>query len=358
MNLYGMRRIKETWQVTPQLQWEVTKTADLLKRLTTANNLGANPKVALVGFLTTYYGHIINAITGNGYDYHDAAAGAKIVTSYILRNIGEGAVTLGQNTDIGRVLTDHTLMNIMERFNLANQFERKTSHTNMNRAARIAYENSVFGLLSSADFLSKATILASVMHAFRLVDGEFVNVDAIYRNAAKIEDESARSKYITDKLTQYNSKDVVTMYDAVKQGTKKFEVKKEYETAFNNAYYVVQATAEKLAERADGMATEEQKGMITQSILGSLILIHRQYLPLQWVESFAAPVYDMDMQTYKGGRFHVMYKYIKELAMQSTKNFTTIGAILGTYLGLGTTGVIPAAAIGAGIGYLAGRLTE
>lgn len=358
MNLYGMRRIKETWQVTPQLQWEVTKTADLLKRLTTANNLGANPKVALVGFLTTYYGHIINAITGNGYDYHDAAAGAKIVTAYILRNIGEGAITIGQNTDIGRVLTDHTLINIMERFNLANQFERKTSHTNMNRAARIAYENSVFGLLSSADFLSKATILASVMHAFRLVDGEFVNVDAIYRNAAKIEDESARNKYITDKLTQYNSKDVVTMYDAVKQGTKKFEVKKEYETAFNNAYYVVQATAEKLAERADGMATEEQKGMITQSILGSLILIHRQYLPLQWVESFAAPVYDMDMQTYKGGRFHVMYKYIKELAMQSTKNFTTIGAILGTYLGLGTTGVIPAAAIGAGIGYLAGRLTK
>ena len=356
MNLYGMRRTKYQVQVTPELNWEVTKTVDLLKRYTTANNLGANPKVALVGFLTTYYGHLINSIIGNAYSYDDAWQGAKIVSEYVIKNVALGAATLGYSTDIGKVLTDSSIINMMERFNLANQFERKTHHTNMDRLSRVIYENSVFGMLSSADFLAKATILVSVLHAFRLVDGEFVNKDGIYRNAAKIADQNAREQYITDKLKQYNSKNVVTMYDAVDKDAKSFKVKNEYKAAFDKAYYVAQATAEKLAERADGMATEEQKGMITQNIIGSLVLIHRQYLPLQWIESFGAPVYDMDMQTYKGGRFHVMYKYIKELAMQSTRNAVGVGAIIGAYVGLG--GIVPSALFGAGIGLLGSKIAS
>ena len=104
------------------------------------------------------------------------------------------------------------------------------------------------------------------------------------------------------------------------------------------------------------MATEEQKGMITQNIIGSLVLIHRQYLPLQWIESFGAPVYDMDMQTYKGGRFHVMYKYIKELAMQSTFNAVGVGAIIGAYVGLG--GIVPSALFGAAIGAFGSKLAS
>ena len=54
------------------MTWEYTKTLQLLKRYTTANNLGANPKVAMVGFLTTTYGHLINSLCGNGYGASDA----------------------------------------------------------------------------------------------------------------------------------------------------------------------------------------------------------------------------------------------------------------------------------------------
>lgn len=358
INLYGMRRTKYQIQITPELQWEVTKTVDLLKRYTTANNLGANPKVALVGFLTTFYGHLINSIIGNSYAYDDAAFGALVVGGYIVKNTAFGAATFGYSTDVGKILTDSSLINMMERFNLANQFERKTHHTNMNRLSRVVYENSVFGMLSSADFVAKANVLVSVLHSFRLVDGKFINKDGIYRNAAKISDTNAREKYIIDKLTQYNAKDVITMYDAIDKNAKSFKVKSQHKTAFDDAYYTAQAIAEKLAERADGMATEEQKGMITQNIIGSLVLIHRQYLPLQWIESFAEPVYDMDMETYKGGRFHVMYKYLKELATQSTGKFASIGALLGAYVGLGTTGLIPAALIGTGIGVIGGKLTK
>ena len=142
--------------------------------------------------MTTYYGHLINSIIGNAYSYDDAWKGAKVVSEYVIKNVALGSATLGYSTDIGKVLTDSSIINMMERFNLANQFERKTHHTNMNRLSRVVYENSVFGMLSSADFLAKATILVSVLHAFRLVDGEFVNKDGIYRNAAKIANENAR----------------------------------------------------------------------------------------------------------------------------------------------------------------------
>jgi len=43
------------------------KTLSLSRRYVTALNLGLNPKVAVVGFLTTMYNHLVFSLTGQRY---------------------------------------------------------------------------------------------------------------------------------------------------------------------------------------------------------------------------------------------------------------------------------------------------
>nr|DAK09240.1 MAG TPA: hypothetical protein [Crassvirales sp.]DAU12144.1 MAG TPA: hypothetical protein [Caudoviricetes sp.] len=43
---------------------KLAKIASGVKNVTTAINLGLNPKVAAVGFLTSQYSHFINQLTG------------------------------------------------------------------------------------------------------------------------------------------------------------------------------------------------------------------------------------------------------------------------------------------------------
>ena len=366
MQLYGMKLQRGSVKVNKTMTWEYTKTLQLLKNYTTANNLGANPKVAMVGFLTTTYGHIINAFCGNGYGGSDATFGAQIVSEYVLKNTVLGPATLGMSTDVGKMLSDSSLVNLMEMFNLANQFERKFKHSNWNRLQKAIYENSVYGMLASADFLAKATILVSVLHSFRLVDGEFINRDDIYRRALSLP-EDKRDEYIAKKLTVYNNASTInkhgfgkkgatiTLYDVFSVKDKQLVINPEYKSAVDSVFYKVQSIAEKLAERADGMATEEQKALWTQSIIGSLALIHRQYLPLQIAERFSKPVYDMDMEMYKGGQFYQIYKYIQAIGSQSTKNAAIIGSMIGAYAFNPLFGLIAGGIVGGGIGKLLGK---
>lgn len=366
MQLYGMKMQRGSVKVNQSMTWEYTKTLQLLKRYTTANNLGSNPKVAMVGFLTTNYGHLINALCGNGYSMADATFGAQIVSEYVIKNTALGPATLGMSTDVGKMLSDSSLVNMMEMFNLANQFERKFKHSNWNRLQKAIYENSVYGMLASADFLAKSTILVSVLHSFRFVDGKFVNKDDIYREALSIP-EDKREKFITDKLKIYNNAEMfnkhglekkdrtITLYDVFEMQNRQLKIKDEYKTAFDAVFYKAQSIAEKLAERADGMATEEQKALITQNIIGSLALIHRQYLPLQIAERLSAPVYDMDMEMYKGGQFYQTYKYIQAIGSQSTRNAAVIGALIGAYAFNPLFGSIAGSIVGGGLGKLLGR---
>lgn len=347
MNLYGIRQKNAGIEIAPDIHYEFTKTLQLIGKYTTANNLGANPKVALVGYLTTTYGHMINAVCGNAYNPSDAAFAAKTVTGYMVKNL------CGART-VGATLSDDKLIVIMERFNLSNQLKRKFSHSNWNRAAKVAYENSIFGFLSSADFVSKSTILVSVLHSYRYIDGKFMSRESIIREGAKLPKEQ-RERFIDDAKEKYNQKDVITLYDVIDVKDKKFNVKKEYKKAFDDIYYEAQSVAEKLAERADGMATEEQKAAITQSVIGSLVLIHRQYLPIMWHERFGKEVYDYDMHMYKGGQYHMIFDFIKQYALSSTKKAALVGGIMSGYIfGMG----IPAFLIGAAAGAAFGQVTK
>jgi hypothetical protein len=83
MNLYDIRREKSDF--AKKTNYDFLRTTQLLARYTTANNLGANPKVALTGFLTTMWSHLINAISGNGYSFTDAHDAGKEVLWFALK---------------------------------------------------------------------------------------------------------------------------------------------------------------------------------------------------------------------------------------------------------------------------------
>lgn len=69
----------------------------------------------------------------------------------------------------------------MELFNLADQSEKKYRHTNRNVVVNQLIENWAFGMLSTADYLSKGTILDATLAAHRYFEGKFVSKDDIRR---------------------------------------------------------------------------------------------------------------------------------------------------------------------------------
>jgi hypothetical protein len=85
MNLYDIRREKNTLRLNKNSIWQYTNALEMLKNYTTANNLGLNPKVSIVGVLTSQYNHLINSIAGNGYSFGDANFGAGEVAHRLVR---------------------------------------------------------------------------------------------------------------------------------------------------------------------------------------------------------------------------------------------------------------------------------
>ena len=334
MNLYDIRREKPDF--APNTNYDFLRTTQLLARYTTANNLGANPKVALTGFLTTMWSHFINSVSGNGYSFWDANDAGLEVLWFALKQ----TCTFGARTIENRLSNDDIVC-IAEYYNVANQLERKYKGQNRNPFVDAVYRNSVFGLLSSVDFISKSCIALSVLNSFRFVNGEFVSKDLIYRNAAMLPKDK-RQKYLDDTLKEY--KKAKRLRSFVKIVDHKFTIS-EHEEAYKKVHYLVKSRIEKIAERADGMATQAQKAAITQSWIGALILIHRQYLPLMIQERISNPVYDYDMQMYKNGQFRVFLNFLGATARGSLLGGMGAGALLGFLVG-DIYGAIPGAILG------------
>lgn len=322
MNLYDIRREKSDF--AKKSNYDFLRTTQLLARYTTANNLGANPKVALTGFLTTMWSHLINAISGNGYSFHDAHDAGKEVLWFALKQ----ACTFGARTIENRLSNDEVVV-IAEYYNVANQLKRKYKNQNRNPFIDAVYRNSVFGLLSSVDFISKSCIALSVLHSFRFVDGEFISEDLIYRNAAKLPKEQ-RQSYLNKALKEYKNAPHLRQFIKVKDH--KFTVTNHKES-YDKVDYLVRSRIEKIAERADGMATAAQKAAITQSWVGALILIHRQYLPLMLQERFSDPVYDYDMEMYKNGQFKIFRDFLVATMRGSVLGGIGAGALGGFLIG-------------------------
>lgn len=88
------------------------------------------------------------------------------------------------------------------------------------------------------------------------------------------------------------------------------------------------------------MATEEQKAMITRGIIGSAILIHRQYLPLMVQERFGHSVYDYDTQQMKNGQFRRLMKFVSALLMSNRYAATASGVGMAAALSAGPLGMV------------------
>jgi hypothetical protein len=105
---------------------DIPKFMALIKRYTTARNLGMNPKVAAVGFLTTSFTHIINGLVGYKYSTSDMFKAGLIVANEFGSNLFGARF-------IGNRLTKNKLMLLMEMLDMSDQSGRKTEHSNRNR---------------------------------------------------------------------------------------------------------------------------------------------------------------------------------------------------------------------------------
>ena len=153
----------------------------------------------------------------------------------------------------------------MSYFNVASMGDKMSKHTNRNRLVNAIIDNSIFGFLSTVDFLAKGTMMASITHSYRFVDGEFITKNEIQSKYYYLPKEE-RAKKIDKHST------AISLYDVMKVRTKIGEkdglehtiidIDKQYRNAFNDVIEKVRSVVEKLTEQADGMQTELQKSAI------------------------------------------------------------------------------------------------
>ena len=192
----------------------------LWKRWTTARNLGMNPKVAIVGFLTTSFTHILNGAVGYKYGRHEMWRANNIVLKEFGRSI------FSEGTFIGSRLTKNRVMLLLEMMDMSNQLERKTEHSNRNRWLQAIYKNSTFGLLSAADISSKAVIAVSTFLSYRYVNGEFLTKHQIEESR-----EAFGEDY--DKIMEEFKNSKITLYDIFIDGDEKLQVDPKYQEAWD-----------------------------------------------------------------------------------------------------------------------------
>lgn len=313
-------------------KWEVSTTLKTLKQYTTAVNLGLNPKVAAVGYMTSMWTHLINAITGQKYSEQNA----REASFEVLYRLGKH---LSGITYVANPSSNDKMMLLMEEFDTSNQGENKTKHTNRHRLVRGILGNITFGFLSSFDFIAKSNIMVATLKSHRYVDGDFVTKDDIKNMRTDIGEAEYRRKlnvYIKSKKDAYS---VVFGKD------NKLQIEKAYEKAWMNKRSLFMSRVNKYAEDADGMATPLQKALMTQNFVGMFFLIHRQYLGLMLQQRWAPRVYDYDTRQHKNAIFRTYFLYALELL----KNSCFGGGLAGLGLGMAISG-FPGAGVGAVIG--------
>jgi hypothetical protein len=112
MNLYDIRKKTLFGFNIGNKHFETAKFLSTIRRYTTANNLGANPKVAVVGLLTSAFSHIINAITGEKYDTWHSTKAAGTTFYHIAKNLF-GANYVGNQITNDKLLLIHRKYNMM-----------------------------------------------------------------------------------------------------------------------------------------------------------------------------------------------------------------------------------------------------
>ena len=291
MNLYDQRQDKaEVGSLN------MNKVFGFAKAWATLVNLGCSIKVATVGFMTAYYSGIMNAVTGKEYGIKEwGIANAEMLNGLLMS--GFGARIIGQNSRLFQ-------QNLMELFNLADQSEKKYKHTNRNVIANQILENWAFGMLSTADYLSKGTILDATLAAHRYFEGKFVSKDDLRRLYGDKNSITGGDKYqeMLEKWKQGKTL-LQVLKEAHKNGdrTNMFNISSEYKDAVDKSFFYIQKRAQNYAARADGVMTPTQKAAFMTGMVGQAIMMHKQYLQPLIQQYFGAKQYNLEMQQYTYG---------------------------------------------------------
>ena len=291
MNLYDQREDKAEVG-----SFNINKPFGFAKAWATLVNLGCNIKVATVGFMTAYYSGIMNAVTGKEYGIKEwGIANAEMLNGLLMS--GCGARIIGQNSRLFQ-------QNLMELFNLADQTEKKYKHTNRNVVVNQFIENWAFGMLSTADYLSKGTILDATLAAHRYFEGKFVSKDDIRRLYSDKNSITGGDKY-QEALEKWRQGKTFlqVLKEAHKNGdrTNMFNIPSEYKDAVNNSFFYIQKRAQNYAARADGVMTPTQRAAFMTGMIGQAVMMHKQYLQPLLQQYFGAKQYNLEMQQYTYG---------------------------------------------------------
>lgn len=254
-----------------------------LKALGTTVNLGLNFICALTGATTVMFDYVVNAATGRYYNVNDAHNGLKAMVIDLFKNNFKLLSDYNRSKQM-KLMQEFEVGSIMPKDDLNNPFLLKQIQRNW-----------AFGVYSISDYFTKGLILNSVMYNFRYVNGEFIN------------HEEFKEKYADDDvmLNQWNSFD--SSYDLVDYINGEITVKnKKYLSAWNKRKDIIGNTARNLAQSADGQLTPLQRTMLSTNILGSLVMMHRQFMPLIIQERYTQNrQWDYSTQRYKEGLLRV-----------------------------------------------------
>ena len=270
-----------------------------LKALGTTVNLGLNIICATTGFFTAVYNDIINSLSGRYYSFSDSLNGTKALIVDLFKN----------NFSLLSDYHNSTQMKLMEYFQVG--AEIKTDRLNLSTFQKQIARNWAFGVYSLSDYVVKGHILNSVMYNYRYVNGEFLSSEEFKRKYSN--DEVMLNQWNTFRssrdLVEYKNGNIVTKDPAYQ---KAWDAKKE----------TIGNTARNLAQSADGQLTPLQKTMLSSNIIGSLVMMHRQFMPIilqeRWVQNRQ---WDYSSQRYKEALFRVPFSIISAIR-RDTRNIS------------------------------------
>lgn len=312
MNIYDIKTKSFTWDLKERdfsvlgfkghikpRKVNFTKLILGLKALGTTVNLGLNFICATTGFFTAVYNDIINSLSGRYYSFGDSINGAKALIVDLFKN----------NFSLLSDYHNSTQMKLMEYFQVG--AEIKTDRLNLSTFQKQIARNWAFGVYSLSDYVVKGHILNSVMYNYRYVNGEFLSSEEFKRKYSN--DEVMLNQWNTFRssrdLVEYKNGNIVTKDPAYQ---KAWDAKKE----------TIGNTARNLAQSADGQLTPLQKTMLSSNIIGSLVMMHRQFMPIilqeRWVQNRQ---WDYSSQRYKEALFRVPFSIISAIR-RDTRNIS------------------------------------
>lgn len=320
---------------------EITRFSQSTKVYTTWRNLGLNPKVAITGFLTTLYVHILNSVIGEKYSISATVKAFGEMIKHV------GSFVFGNTSLLGNLMPKNDVSTFAAEFGVADEAIRQLELTHFGNGipGRIlrTVKNSVYSFLTIGDYLNKCSIMLSVLNSYKYLDGEFITLFDLktqrYKYSEKeFKDIVKRFKKAPTLRSMLKGNSGVIQFQSKSKDQHERELQKQ---AWENAYHTVKSRIQKWGQLADGMLTDEQKTYLQATTLGSFFLIHRSYIITYLNEWYGNTVYDYDTQQYKNGHFKFLLNFINQLQQNNL--------VLGTLSSAGA-GAVLAGPLGASIG--------